>query len=151
MFWFIQHHKRLPNIISLITYFTSQTNLSSKKDYMTVASEPLLSFTITSTSWLLFYWLLTLPISSQKHFLYQPFWSCFSCLQLARFIYVDDIKKLRKITSKSQYDQFHKLSWCKQFSFLMSQTGMRDKNLQIVLTLLSHCPLKCSHVIKKTW
>ena len=31
----------------------------------------------------------------------------------------------------------------------MSQAGMMNKNLQFVLTLLRHSPLKCHYVIKK--
>ena len=31
----------------------------------------------------------------------------------------------------------------------MSQTGMKDKNLQFVLNLLSHCPLKCQYELRK--
>ena len=38
---------------------------------------------------------------------------------------------------------------CKQFSFSMCQTGMRDKHLKCPLTLLINCPLKCHFVFKK--
>ena len=42
------------------------------------------------------------------------------------------------------------ISWCKQFSFSMSETGMRDKSIQWDLILLSHWPLKCHFIFRKT-
>ena len=38
---------------------------------------------------------------------------------------------------------------CKQFSFSMCQTGMRNKHLKCPLTLLTNYPLKCHFVFKK--
>ena len=69
--------------------------------------------------------------------------------EVAYFIKTDDKRNWRNL-NWSQHDWFHKIPWCKQFFFLVSQTGARDNYMQCIINPLEPI-VYWSDIFKETY